>query len=98
MQNKRTYILLGIVVLLVGIAAFVAGRLLNANIGTIGLGGPNGGRVSISIDEITPAPELPNTKGDITGTFVERKDNTIIVQAVTFSPGLGGVSGESPID
>lgn len=98
MQNKRTYILLGVVILLVGVAAFVAGRLLNANFGTVSLGGPNGGRVSISIDEITPAPELPTTKGDITGTFVERQDNTIIVQAVTFGAGVGGVSGDSPID
>ena len=98
MRNKRTYITLGLIVIIIGIAAFVAGRMLNANIGTVGLGGPNGERVSISIDEITPAPELPATKGDITGTFVERKDNTIIVQAVTFGQGVGGVSGDSPID
>ncbi|HJS18787.1 MAG TPA: hypothetical protein VJ785_08560 [Anaerolineales bacterium] len=98
MQNKRAYIFLGIVILLVGIAAFAAGRLLNGNIGTVGLGGPGTGRVSISINEITPAPELPNTKGDFTGTFVEREDNTILVQAVTFGPGVGGVSGDSPID
>ena len=98
MQNKKSVLIMGVVILLVGAAAFVAGRLLNGRIGTVGLGGPNGGRVSISLNDITPAPELPNTKGDITGTFVERKDNTIIVQAVTFSPGVGGVSGESPMD
>ncbi len=88
---------LGFVILIIGIAAFVGGRMLNGKIGIVSLGGPNAGRVSISIDEITPAPELPPRKADITGSFVERKDNTIIVQAVTFGEGLGGVAGNSPI-
>lgn len=98
MQNKRLYILLGLAILLVGIAAFVAGRMLNGRIGIVSLGGPNGGRVSISINDITPAPELPATKADITGLFVERQDNTIVVQAVSFDSGVGGISGESPMD
>jgi hypothetical protein len=98
MQNKKLYISLGITILLIGIAAFVAGRMINSNVGTVGLGGPNGGRVSISINEITPAPELPATQADVTGSFVERKDNTLVVQAVTFGTGVGGISGDSPMD
>jgi hypothetical protein len=98
MQNKKLYISLGIIVLVIGAAAFIAGRMINENVGTVGLGGPNGGRVSISLNDITPAPELPTTKADITGTFVERKDNTIIVRAVSFGMGVGGVSGDSPLD
>jgi hypothetical protein len=98
MQKKRLYMGVIVVILLVGIAAFVGGRMLNGDVGNVGLGGPNGGRVSISLDDITPAPELPNQKADITGVFVERKDNTIVVQANTFGAGIGGVSGDSPID
>lgn len=98
MQNKKLYISFGFVIILIGIAAFVAGRMLNGEVGTVGLGGPNGGQVSISLDDITPARELPATRADVTGSFVERKDNTIVVQAVSFTVGVGGVSGEAPMD
>ena len=98
MPNKRLFILLGIAILLLGMAAFAAGRMLNGNVGSVSPGGPNAGGVSISLDDITPAPELPTTKADVTGIFVERKDNTITVQAVSFRAGAGGVSGDSPID
>jgi hypothetical protein len=98
MQNKKLYISLGVAILVIGMAAFVGGRMLNGKVGIVGLGGPNGERVSISIDEVTPAPQLPATKPDITGLFVERKDNTIVVQAVSFAAGVGGISGDSPMD
>ena len=98
MKNKKLYFTLGMAILLVSIAAFVAGRMLNGNIGTVGLGGPNAGQVFISIDEITPAPELPGTRADITGMFIDRKDNTVTVQAITFGAGVGGVSNDSPVD
>jgi len=98
MQNKKLYVIWGVVILLVGLAAFLAGRLINPTLGNVALGGPNGGRVSISLNDITPAPELPSTKADITGSFVERKDNTIVVLAVSFGGGVGGVSGDSPLD
>ena len=98
MQNNRLYIGLGIAVLLLGFAAYIGGRMLNDDVGIVQLGGPNGGRVSISLDDITPAPELPFTQADITGMFVERKDNTIVVQAVTFGMGVGGVSGDLPMN
>ena len=98
MQNKKLYISFGLVILLIGVASFIAGRMINSNVRTVGLGGPNGGRVSISLNEITPAPELPATRADVTGSFVERKDNTIVVQAVSFTAGVGGVSSEVPMD
>jgi hypothetical protein len=98
MQTKKFYIILGVVILVVGFAAFIAGRMINGKIGTVRLGGPNARRVSISLNDITPAPELPGTKADITGLFVERKDNTIVVQANSFGSGVGGVSGDSPLD
>ena len=98
MQNKKRYIGLGLTIFLIGIAAFVAGRMLNGQVGNVGLGGPNAGRVSISLEDITPAPELPPAKADVTGLFVKRKDNTIVVQANSFGSGVGGVSGDSPLD
>ena len=98
MQNQKTYLIFGVVVLLIGGAAFVGGRLLNGRIGIVSLGAPNEGQVSISLNDITPAPELPVTPADVTGMFVSRSDNTIVVQAVTFGMGIGGVSGDSPLD
>ena len=98
MPNKKIYIILGIAILFIGIAAFVAGRMLNGKIENVPLGGPDSGRVSISINDVTPAPELPTTKADVTGSFVERNDNSILVQAVPFGAGPGGVSGDSPLD
>jgi hypothetical protein len=98
MQNKRVYFILGVVIILVSAAAFIAGRMISGNVGTVRLGGPYGGRVSISLNDITPAPELPGTKADITGSFVERRDNTIMVQAVSFGMGFGGISGDSPMN
>lgn len=98
MNNKKLYLSFGLVTLLIGIAAFVAGRMLNGKVGIVNLGGPGGGRVSISLDDITPAPELPAIQADITGSFVERKDNAIIVQAVSFGSGVGGIVGDSPMD
>lgn len=92
MQNKKTIILLGVIVVLVGAAAFLGGRLLNGTVNPLSLGLPIGGgdKMSISI-EITPAPELPTRKSDVTGLFAERKDNSIFVSAVSMDAGGGGV-------
>ncbi|MBI3168901.1 MAG: hypothetical protein HYZ22_10505 [Chloroflexi bacterium] len=92
MQNKKLYIIFSVVVILVAVAAFVGGQLLNGGVGPLGLfpmmgGGP--GTVSISI-EMTPAPELPKTEPETRGVFVERKDNTIVIQEFSMEMGKGG--------
>src|SRR5689334_7339073 len=96
MQNKRTYIIFAVVIILVAAAAFVGGRLLNGRAGPMGLfpmmGG--GGPMSISI-EMVPAPELPQTEPDSRGFFVERKDNTLILQEVSMDMGGGIVISQS---
>ena len=92
MQNRKTIIVLGFLVIVVGIAAFIGGRLLNQRTGPLGLGLPmgNGNVMSVSI-QITPAPELPTTKPETLGLFVERKDNSIVLATVSMDAGGGGV-------
>jgi hypothetical protein len=92
MQNKKLFIILGIVVIVVGAAAFVAGRLLNQGVGPMGLGLPlgRGGNVSVSV-QMEPASELPKTQPAVVGQFEERKDNTIIVSSIPMKAGGGGV-------
>jgi hypothetical protein len=92
MQNKKMIFILGILVLVVGAAAFIGGRMLNGKVGPLGLGLPrgNGGMVSISV-QVTPAPELPTTEPETRGLFVERKDNSIFVSAISMDAGGKGV-------
>jgi hypothetical protein len=93
MQSKKQIIILGIVVLVVGAAAFIAGRLLNQGVNPLGfLGLPlgKGGGMAVSI-EMKPATELPKTKPDVIGQFSERQDNTIIVSSFSMEAGGGGV-------
>ncbi len=92
MQNKKTFIIAGILVLLVGVAAFIGGRMLNGKVGPLGFGMPMGGNGMVSISvQVTPAPELPTTKPEVVGSFVERKDNSITLATVTMKEGGGGV-------
>src|SRR5687768_8774373 len=68
MQNKKLFIVLSLLVLIVGGAAFVAGRMLNSNINPLGffrLGG-KGDVVSVRINVI-PAEELPKTQPEVIG-------------------------------
>jgi hypothetical protein len=91
MKNKRLIFILGGIVLLIGGAAFLAGRLLNQQVGPAGLGGPlgsNGGAFGV---QLIPAEELPKTEPAVTGSFVERKDNTIVVASAPMETGGGGV-------
>jgi len=91
MHNKKLIIGLSILVVLVGVAAFIGGRLLNGRVGPLGMPlGGNGGMVSISV-EVTPAPELPTTQPEVIGSFVERKDKTIVIQSVSLNAGKGGM-------
>ena len=50
------------------------------------------------MNDITPAPELPMTTPEITGFFVERKDNAVIVQTVSFDAGVGGIAENTSQD
>jgi len=95
MQTKNRFIVLGIVVLLVGAAAFMAGRMLNQTVGPVGPGGPlgsNGGSFSV---QLVPAEELPKTQPEVMGSFVERKDNTIVLTSAPLETGAGGVVVDS---
>ena len=91
MQNKKMIVGLSILVVVVGVAAFIGGRLLNGSVGPLGmlLSGGNGQVMSVSI-QVTPAPELPTTQPEIIGSFVERQDNTIVIQSVSMNAGKGG--------
>jgi hypothetical protein len=92
MQNKKLIIGLGVLILLVGVAAFIGGRLLNQRVGPMGMGLPmgNGDMMSVSI-QLTPAGELPTTQPEVIGSFVERKDNSIVLATVSMGAGGGGV-------
>jgi len=83
MPNKKLFISLGIAILLIGIAAFVAGKFLNS--------GPAG---QDQVSHATPAPEIPTTP-EVSGLLVERQDNVLILQTVTFDPGSGWRLGAS---
>jgi hypothetical protein len=92
MQNKKMIVVMGVLVLVVGVAAFVGGRMLNSNVnplGFFGLGG-KGDVMTYSIN-VTPAEELPKTQPEVTGPFVERKDNTIVVASIPMKAGGGGM-------
>ena len=91
-MNKKLYIILAIVILLAGAAAFIAGQMLNRGVSPLGLFGPADDGISI-----LPAEELPKTPPEVEGLFVERQDNIIIVEddqpvdSVSGSPvGMGG--------
>jgi hypothetical protein len=72
-----------------GSAGVVAGKLLNS--------GPTG---RDQVSHVTPAPEIPTTTPEVSGLLVERKDNTLILQTVSFDPGSGWRLGDSnaPMD
>jgi len=82
MQNKKTILVIGVLVLVVSAAAFVGGRMFNSDVSPLGLFGLAGDKdgVKASINLI-PAQELPTTPPEVMGMFAERKDKTIFVQA-----------------
>jgi hypothetical protein len=92
MQNKKLLIIFGVIVLLVGAAAFLGGRLLNQRVGPMGLGMPMGGGDMISIElQVTPASELPTSQPEAQGLFAERKDNSIFISPLSMEAGGKGV-------
>lgn len=95
-MNKKLIFFLSLGFVIVAGAAFVGGRLLNGNgmgFGPLGMfampGG--GGQFAVSM-QIIPAPELPSAKSDLTGTFVERKDNVLTIQSFPMDGEEGGVA------
>jgi hypothetical protein len=93
MQSKKLIFILGILVLVVGTAAFVGGSLLTQSIDSVGLDTPFTGDFR---SMIVPAPELPITQPDVTGPFVERQDNTIVVETKSLQTGdIGAASSEN---
>ena len=99
MQNKRMVLVMGVLVLFVGAAAFVAGRMLNGKVSPLGLFGlrGNGDVMSVRVNVI-PAEELPKTRAEAVGLFVERQDNTIVVSSIPMKGGDVGVAVGAPAD
>ena len=92
MQNKKTILVFGVLIVIVGAAAFIGGRMLNGKVGPLGLGMPLGGGDMMSVSvQMTPAPELPTTEPDALGLFVERKDNSIFIGELSMEAGGKGV-------
>jgi hypothetical protein len=89
MQNQKLAVILVMVIVLVGAAAFVAGKLSSA-----GLLGEDQESHAI------PAPEIPTTLPAVAGLLVDRTDNTVILQSVSFDAGSGWALGDSnePMD
>jgi hypothetical protein len=101
MQNKKLFVGLGVIVLLVGAAAFIAGRMFNTAVKPVGEGGslPGNQRFTFSSsNHIIPAPELPPTRPETNGLYAEMKDNIMAVQIVSLGEGLGGTVGDSSVD
>ena len=84
LNHRKSYFILGITFMLIVTAAFIAGRFLNRRL-------ISSGSVSVTI---VPAVELPTTSPEATGAFVERQDNTLIIE--TESLGANGVAVVSP--
>jgi hypothetical protein len=81
MQNERLALVMGILVLLIGAAAFMGARFLNQRMDPVRLGAPFQGDFR---SMIVPAPELPTTSPEVTGPLVDRQDNTLIVEMKSF--------------
>lgn len=103
MQNKKLYFVLAVVIIIIGAAAFVAGRLMNGGPNALGLfpGGilpfGNGPQTVAMSIKMIPAPELPTTQPDAVGSIVSREDNTLTLQTFSMAPntGSGGMAAGS---
>jgi hypothetical protein len=92
MHNQKR-ILLSIFVVLLGAAAFIGARFLHPRSDAIGMGAPFEGDFR---SMIVPAPELPATAPAVTGPFVARQDNVLIVETKSLeADGIGAVSSEN---
>ena len=89
MQNKKLILIMSVLVLFVGAVAFIAGSLINGSLG------PNAAGMSVSVN-IVPALELPATQPDVTGAFVERRDNSLFIETKSLGAGGGIPAGSHP--
>ena len=96
MRNKKLAVIIGMI-LLVGTAAFAAGRMISRGLDPLSLLGLTGNGISL-ITDILPAEELPKQPPEVEGLFVERQDNIIIVQGSQPNQDPGGVEVGSPED
>jgi hypothetical protein len=74
MQNKKVVLVVGVSLLLLGVATFIGGALLTRRMNPLALGEED----MMSI--IVPAPELPASPPEVTGVFLERQDNNLVVE------------------
>ena len=101
MQNKKLIITLGMLVMFIGAAAFFAGRMFNTGVGPIDEDRSllsNQSFTFSSSNNIISAPELPTARPEVSGLYVEMKDNTMVVQIVSLDGGIGGIVGDSSVD
>ena len=84
MQKRRLLLVVGVSILLVGAAAFVGGTLLNQKLDPTHLGAPFEGDFR---SMVIPAPELPALPPQVTGVFIERKDNNILIETRSLETG-----------
>lgn len=109
MERKKIWMIVGGVglVIVIGVAAFLAGRLANQSAQTaqgpqgLVMTGPDGGVGtihSVSID-IEPAPEIPTADPDVAGMILSREDNVLKIGTGDQSSGVvtssGTISGGS---
>jgi hypothetical protein len=100
-------ILVIVLVLVMGAAAFLGGRFLQNGPNAIGGGmflssnGPGGHAVQqiFSKNDIIPAPELPQTAADATGVFLRRQNDSFFIGTgnVTIHVGGSGSNGASQV-
>ena len=89
MQNKKLIFIMGVLVLLAGAAAFIAGRMLKSKTNPLALFGPFDDGISI-----LPAEELPKIPPEVEGLLVERQDKILLIE--TDQVGGDGPAG-SPV-
>jgi hypothetical protein len=82
---KKILILFGgiLIIAILAAAAFLGGRMINANASSSGSNG--GGNVKV---KLTPAAELPQTNPDLAGEVKEIKDNSLTVAQAVLNSNL----------
>lgn len=95
METRKLVILAVIFILLIGVTAFVAGRMISEGRNPLAMLGLDGNRL---VTDILPAEELPKSPPDVEGLFVERQDNLIFVHGSGQNQDPDGVEVGSPED